>query len=117
MMLCMILTGGHWAVLQSSAWAKMVWNYSQEMSLFAAVEKTFGGLPCDFCKKVRDAWEHEEGKSPDKAVDQFVKVECLVPESQVVVRLDFDLFVYPADVAERLHARVFAPPVPVPIVA
>ena len=113
----MILTGGHWAVLQSTAWAQMVWNYSQEMSVFAAVEKTFGGLPCDFCKKVRDAWEHEEGKTSDKVLDQYVKVECLVPENQVVVRLDFDLFVYPADVAERFHARVHAPPVPVPIVS
>jgi hypothetical protein len=47
------LLGGHWLVLQTTAWVQMVVHYSWSDGLQAAFSKTFDGRhPCDLCNKI-----------------------------------------------------------------
>lgn len=46
-------TGGHWAVLQTIAWADMLQTNLRSESVSAAVSKTFDGQhPCKMCKQI-----------------------------------------------------------------
>lgn len=64
-----ILIGGHWALLQSAAWAGMLLNYSHRSTISEAVTKTFSGKhPCQLCKIVR------AGKKAEKK-HEMVKLE------------------------------------------
>lgn len=52
--------GGHWAVLQTFAWARMLVEYYAEKSLADAVEMTFDGKhPCPMCLKIEKARKQE----------------------------------------------------------
>ena len=65
------LAGGHWAVLQSVAWANMIHNYSTQGSLSSAVEKTFSGkYRCSLCKKISEAKQQEK---KNKAIIESIK--------------------------------------------
>lgn len=65
-LLAVLLTnGGHWAVLQSVAWARMIVEYSRDYSLAEAIEMTFDGEhPCQMCHKIREGRQQEEQKPP-----------------------------------------------------
>lgn len=72
------LIGGHWAVLQTVAWAGMLQTYSRTDGLVAGVEKTFSGEhPCKMCLKVQVGKKQEERKSPlvklEKKAEAFVE--------------------------------------------
>ena len=72
------ILGGHWAVLQSVAWVKMVVDYSQNDSLPVAIEKTFDGAhPCDLCKVVRAGRSADERSPLVKEILKF-KMEAVV---------------------------------------
>lgn len=46
-------TGGHWVMLQSLAWGRMIVRYEQTSGLTGAVIKTFdGNHPCSLCKSI-----------------------------------------------------------------
>lgn len=46
-------TGGHWAVLQTIAWADMLQSNLQSESVATALTKTFDGRhPCKMCKQI-----------------------------------------------------------------
>lgn len=46
-------TGGHWAVLQTIAWADMLATNLQSESVSDAITKTFDGKsPCKLCKQI-----------------------------------------------------------------
>ena len=50
------MTGGHWAVLQTVAWTKMIVVYSRASSIQVAVVQTFDGQhPCKMCKLIQKA--------------------------------------------------------------
>lgn len=56
--------GLHWAVLQSAAWAGMLVDRVQEMSVGEAIRTTFDGAhPCRLCQVV------QEGRAAAKAED------------------------------------------------
>ena len=59
------IAGGHWAVVQTVAWAEMLRAYSQRSgSLAVAVEQTFDGQhPCELCQAIALAksGEHKQG--------------------------------------------------------
>ena len=58
------IAGGHWAVLQSVAWAGMIVEYSKDSSLGAALTKTFGGkAPCKMCRAI-EAGTQKENRLP-----------------------------------------------------
>lgn len=70
-----LLSGGHWAALQSIAWTGMVWNYSQEAGLLGGLEKTFSGeAPCHLCKTIGEARESErQDKNADRSNPETLK--------------------------------------------
>ena len=56
MALILIMTGGHWLILQSVVWTKMIIDYSRSTSLWTALDRTFDGRhPCDLCKTIQRA--------------------------------------------------------------
>jgi len=59
------IAGGHWAVLQSVAWAGMLRDYAREDGFAAAVEKTFSGnYPCAMCRQIAEKRAAEENHAP-----------------------------------------------------
>ena len=64
--------GGHWAVLQSIAYARMLVEFAQEGSLGAAVKKTFDQrYACSLCPKIRDGYNKERKAPPNLGGEQF----------------------------------------------
>ena len=55
------IAGGHWAVLQTVAWAGMLHDYTQRTgSVAVAFEQTFDGEhPCGFCLQIAAAKQQE----------------------------------------------------------
>lgn len=105
------ILGGHWAVLQTVAWAKMIVDYAQRDSLGAAVVKTFDGRhPCGLCKVI------EKGKGNDQRPDSLVvirKVELFYAAVPVLVPPQGESWLLSA--AERFSTRrVEQPAVPPP---
>lgn len=78
------IAGGHWAVLQSVAWAEMLHDYTQRTdSVVVAVEQTFDGRhPCDLCREIvsAKAKEHRESPAAPKGKEN-AKVKALVADS------------------------------------
>lgn len=72
----LLATGSHWDLVQTFAWGRMIANYSQTMSLSAAVAKTFSPRTmCRLCHAVAKAKQHEtsepfapNSKAPGKIV-------------------------------------------------
>jgi hypothetical protein len=63
-----ISAGGHWAVLQSIAYTRMLVEFAQQESLCTAVKKTFDDrYACPLCPKIRD------GCNKERKVPQVVK--------------------------------------------
>lgn len=82
--LLVLATGGHWALLQSVAWVTMAARYSQDSVLAEVLEKTFDGQhPCELCKLV------QKGKSSER--------------KQVILRADVKLDPFLAPVGTRLY--------------
>jgi hypothetical protein len=110
------IVGGHWGVMQTVAWSKMLWDYSQRAgSLVAGAKKTFDGEhPCRMCDSIKEAKGKEE-KSPGvlaaaKKIELFSK-ECGDPlPKRVCGRRD-----RPRVTDEWREARFAEPPGPVPI--
>ena len=108
------IAGGHWAVLQSIAWAGMVQDYARDGGFAAAVQKTFSGqYPCAMCKKVAEAQKKEEQKPAilkvDKKAENFLS-HC--PSITLFPRAPSWFLSVPTS---RLPAPlVFDPPQPVP---
>ena len=71
------IAGGHWAVLQTVAWAGMLRDYTQKTgSVAAAVGQTFDGAhPCELCLQIASAKQQEvkaEGDKPQNSSKQKV---------------------------------------------
>src|SRR5271168_4598451 len=67
--------GGHWAMLQTVAWATMIVDYSRDGALTEAVQKTFDGRhPCRICtviQKSRQSEKKQESLLLAKKVELF----------------------------------------------
>jgi len=109
-----VLAGGHWAVLQTVAWAGMLANYSQTDGLVGAVEKTFSGdHPCKLCVKVETGKKQEEQKLPLQKTEK--KAEALVERcSFQFVRRLAPAAAWPRVVTDPMLSRRDAPPSPPP---
>lgn len=67
-MLAAVLLGGHWAALQSIAWAGMLVARLQVMSVKKAIETTFDGdHPCSMCKAIKKAKSSEQEQQKQDA--------------------------------------------------
>jgi hypothetical protein len=110
--------GGHWAVLQTVAWAEMLRDYTQRTgSVAVAVEQTFDGrYPCDLCREIATAKAKEHQESPAApGAQEDVKAKALVadrdfsPPERVAAAVTF-----PASVAQLCPSRTEQPPTPPP---
>lgn len=78
-------TNGHWAVLQTVAWTRMISDFSRTAPLETAITKTFSGQhPCSMCVQI------EQGKDAERADGRDV------PLQKVSLKIDF--FLTPAEV-------------------
>jgi hypothetical protein len=103
-------TGGHWAVLQTIAWADMLTTNLQTDSVSEAITKTFDGEhPCPMCHQI------SAGKQAEKKADLPAPVKKLEFVSERPV-LDFlapqDFRLAPALISELddLTRRPSVPP-------
>ncbi len=80
------IAGGHWAVLQSFAWAEMLHDYTQRTgSIAVAVEQTFDGQhPCELCQRIQmaKAKEHQEAPATPVKKDD-AKVKALLADARL----------------------------------
>jgi hypothetical protein len=54
-------TGGHWALLQTVAWATMLANNARTECLADAITKTFDGRhPCPMCRQIAESRQSEK---------------------------------------------------------
>lgn len=78
------LSGAHWAVLQSCAWAKMTLQNARSLPWGEALAKTFGGGPCDDCRSIQQAKKQEEESSP-LAQSESKSEKWMGPDIPVIV--------------------------------
>jgi len=107
------IAGGHWAVLQSVAWAGMLRDYSRAAGLGAAVEKTFSGeFPCPMCRKIADVQKKQEQSAPILKVEK--KAEVFLVTHAVALVPPLPLWEFSAQSLRTPPPVLFAPPRPVP---
>jgi hypothetical protein len=103
--------GGHWAMLQSVAWATMLADHARTDSLGAAIEKTLDGRhPCPLCKQIA------QGRKSERKTDwQAGSQKLEFPRHSVVFVFNAPVEFYLQDdfhATARLLAET--PPVPPP---
>ncbi len=106
-----LVTGGHWALLQTVAWVRMAVSYSQESTLREALVKTFDGQhPCQLCKVVRHGERAAQNKDAPKPI---TKLDLFLGAKQVTLfsslRLPFQI-----NSIAPMTSRRDAPPTPPP---
>jgi hypothetical protein len=106
------ILGGHWAFLQTGAWAGMLFQYSQQVGLKVGLAQTFDGEhPCSVCKAIQDGKKQEQKKAPLLSAE--LKKDYLAAWNRFQVHLEWVEVKYPGS-AEQLQSLVFEPPVPPP---
>ena len=107
------VAGGHWAVLQTVAWARMLGDFSRGASIEVAIRKTFSGkYPCGLCRKVEEGRQKEEAPATvkvEKKTESFLCAES--PIAQLLFPRDFS---YPPAARIACIGRSDAPPLPPP---
>ena len=77
-------SGGHWAILQSVAYTRMVVAFAQQDSLGTAVRKAFDGQhACSLCPKIRDGYNKQRQTPQTVQVDRLP--EFVSPSSGVLL--------------------------------
>jgi hypothetical protein len=57
------MLGGHWVVLQSFAWARMLSHYAREGTWASALVRTLDGKhPCDLCLNIKSGQQQEQAQ-------------------------------------------------------
>jgi hypothetical protein len=75
--------GGHWLVLQTTAWVQMVVQYSSSDGFEAAFSKTFDGQhPCELCNKIAQKKATEKKQLVQSA---FGKTNLLAQENYLTL--------------------------------
>jgi len=106
------ILGGHWAVLQSVAWARMIVEYAQGDSLTAAVAKTFDGAhPCSLCETVSEGRQQEKKQ---EAVTTIVKLDAVLAPAFRVPWPQVQAWTYPT-ATHRGAETAPTPPTPPPL--
>jgi hypothetical protein len=74
------IIGGHWGMLQTVAWASMIWTYTtQDGSMLEGAKRTFDGAhPCSMCRSIQSA-KKEEKQSP--GIFASAKIELFSEEN------------------------------------
>ena len=105
------VTGGHWMLLQTVAWSRMVVDYSQRASLGQAVAETFDGEhPCEMCRKIQKASQTEKKQEMQRVV---LKREFLGEPTTCFYPV-FSRFSFVSSCAGLPASRGERPPIPPP---
>ena len=103
--------GGHWAMLQTVAWASMLVDYSRNGALTEAVEKTFDGRhPCRICTEIQKGQGSEkkhEALQPLKKIELF---DQLVADFVFLSASSVSLTISDSFSVVRSHAPLVPPP-------
>ena len=106
------ILGGHWALLQTSAWVGMVVQYSQRDGLKSGLAQTFDGEhPCSVCKAIQDGKKQEQKKAP--LLQGELKKDFLAPWNRFQVHKGWVEVKYPGSTEQPLGVA-FEPAVPPP---
>ena len=106
--------GGHWALLQSVAWTRMIIERTNADSFASAVKTTLDGEhPCEMCKRITEGKQHEqqEQKAPVN-----VKLDLVCELRVIAIESPSQPFIFPWDPADG-SPRAERPPVPPPRMA
>jgi hypothetical protein len=110
-----ISAGGHWAVLQSFAYTRMLIEFAEQDSLCMAVKKAFDErYACSLCPKIRDGLNSEH-KMPSR-LSEVQQPEFLL-QSSALIFFAPGLVAEVAFVSSRHIDFSNAPPKPPPRVA
>jgi hypothetical protein len=104
-------TGGHWAVLQTVAWATMLADNLQTESVATAITKTFDGEnPCRMCHQI------SEGKKTEKQSEVPLQIKKLefITERPALVLAAPTRFTLAPEYSDFLNGQLPRPPVPPP---
>src|ERR1700751_554974 len=106
------ILGGHWALLQTSAWVGMIVQYSQRDGLKAGLAQAFDGEhPCSVCKAIQNGKKQEQKKEP--LLQTELTKDYLAPCNRFQVYQGRVEAKYPAS-TEALDGVAFEPAVPPP---
>ena len=119
------IAGGHWAVLQTVAWAEMLRDYTQKTgSVAVAVEQTFDGAhPCALCLEIASTKQQEGKAQSDKQKPSSDQKTAKAEKNNQALPLDKHLsLVWTAATSLRWHtlnplggpSRTEQPPTPPP---
>jgi len=77
------LIGGHWAILQTTAWVGMVVEYSATFGVQAGLTKTFDGQhPCELCRSIA---HHTGAEKKQAASIEFGKYSSIAQASATIL--------------------------------
>jgi hypothetical protein len=104
-------TGGHWAALQSVAWARMFADNARVAPLSEALEKTFDGKHlCPLCKQIAKG---RQGERKSDAQLEIKKLEFLRQSAEFVIISPAQFYVM-QDRPVAVPSLTKSPPVPPP---
>ena len=106
--------GGHWAVLQSVAWTRMIIERTHADSFVTAVKTTLDGdHPCDMCKRIT---EGKQSERQEEKVQVNVKLDMLCELRLIAIVPPSQPMNFPSSPTEGTP-RAERPPVPPPRLA
>lgn len=120
LLLILLLTGSHWALLQGVAWSSMMFDSSRGATVVERAESTFSGQqPCSLCIAIQDGVQEERQETERRASRSHEEVRLTaVPTTPPteVCRHQFEA-PFRVLVAVILSQARPAPPTPPPIAA
>lgn len=106
--------GGHWALLQSVAWTRMIIERTHTDSFAAAVQTTLDGEhPCDMCQRITEGKQSEQ---QEEKVQVKVKLDMLCELRLIAIMPPSPPLNFPSSPTEGMP-RAECPPVPPPRMA
>jgi hypothetical protein len=105
--------GGHWAILQSVAWAEMWVHYAHTETVVQAATKTFDGKhPCTMCKRIARQKSKEKKQDITLTLQKFsfAKLESV----SLTFPLSFAKFRYNLSFRLLNSQLTLSPPTPPP---
>jgi hypothetical protein len=118
LVLALLISGGHLAVLQGVAWAGMIAARAPEQGLAAAVQSLDGSAPCQLCRTVRGLDQDSERGTANPAPNK-PDATAMKPVKDALPMSGLPDFASPATmstfaVAWRHDGPRFAPSAPEP---
>lgn len=116
--ICLLLTGGHYGMMQCVAWAGMLWTYSEQDGLAQGVMDTFSGeKPCCLCEAIEKV-KQQDPESPDPPMQsaglaKLKELQCpqgLLLKSPAARDVKLRLLVEPLLLVGQLRERPTSPP-------